>query len=73
MKYVEVNNVKEIPDIVLSTCVIHNYIIDMEGAATEEIEFAEELEINNYICVGSARADAERKRAKIADDLFKKQ
>ena len=45
----------------------------MEGAATEEIEFAEELEINNYICVGSARADAERKRAKIADDLFKKQ
>ena len=73
MKYVEVNNVKEISDIVLSTCVIHNYIIDMEGAATEEIEFAEELEINNYICIGSARADAERKRAKIADDLFKKQ
>ena len=26
MKYVEVNNVKEIPDIVLSTCVIHNII-----------------------------------------------
>ena len=41
MKYVEVNNVNKIPDIVLSTCVIHNYIIDMEGAAAEEIEFAE--------------------------------
>ena len=45
----------------------------MEGAATEEIEFVEELEINNYICVGSARADAERKRVKITDDLLKKQ
>ena len=45
----------------------------MEGAATEEMEFAEELEINNYICVGFARADTERKRVKITDNLFKKQ
>jgi len=63
----------EICNVVISTCVVHNFCIDQNlalGYDDCEIEYEEE-EINNFICIGSSSKDAENKRNRIANQLFR--
>ena len=71
MKQIEVNNVKDASDFVVTTCVLHNYCI-MENSLQGHEDFLEydlDEDVNNFICVGSSSADAELKRKRIMETL----
>lgn len=73
MKLINSSNMSEICNIVISTCVVHNFCIDQNlalGYDDCEIEYEEE-EINNFICIGSSSKDAENKRNRVANQLFR--
>ena len=71
MRHMEVNDVKDASDFIVTTCVLHNYCITeniIEGNA-ELFEECDTVEINNFICIGSSSTDAELKRKRIMESL----
>ena len=64
-------NIKKISDIALlsvAMCILHNFCID-EGYPISDDDFILEEEVNNFICIGASRDDAEKKRNLIAREL----
>ena len=72
MRHIEINDVKDASEFIITTCVLHNYCIMENVIEGFEEDFQDCLideEINNFVCVGSSSADAELKRRRVMDSI----
>ena len=74
LKHVEVKLLEDLCNFIIAYCAMHNFCIDEDLQAGEELDFRVEPieEVDNNTCstiFGSTSADAERKRKEIANSL----
>jgi len=73
LEKIELNNVEQICNMILSACVLHNFCIEeneYDDDDDNEKMADESRDPNRFVCVGSSRPDAEAKRNAIAQQIF---
>ena len=67
----ELNEMEDICNVIMSTCVLHNFCInENEYEKAEEADFnIIDIKSDTYVCIGSSRPDSESKRDRIANEL----
>jgi len=70
LEKVELNNLEDICNVIMSTCVLHNFCIDENEYDDQQETEPDASNRDRYICIGSSRPDAESKRERIANSLI---
>lgn len=74
LKFVDVTNIDLIPNIVASSCVLHNFVLDVEGDVLEDDFYLsdeeEESDEDDFEDDHHMHDDARLKRDRIANSLY---